>query len=196
MRAQLADQGHPLSIGQRKVYERNVYVVVQVNLPHLSQRAGLRNHLEVRGLIQHQSQRFTKSVVSAQQKDAFSCHAILHDAPRRAAAVSSGKLTPWLPLAGDPSTAPSAHRGTKLQTLCTQRLRSACVSYRPPLAAARLCNPLARAPSCQSAPLQSALRSPRAPPTLPSRFPLGTSRGRAGLQVAPGVIAFVLRTSF
>src|SRR5215212_7509049 len=161
MRAQLADQGHPLSIGQRKVYERNVYVVVQVNLPHLSQRAGLRNHLEVRGLIQHQSQRFTKSIVSAQQKDAFSCHAFLHDAPRRAAAVSSGKLTSWPPPADDPRTAPSAHQQTKPHTPCTQRLRSACVSSLPTLAAAGLCNPLAPALSCRPVHSPTPSASPR-----------------------------------
>src|SRR5215212_7488908 len=89
MRAQLADQGHPLSIRQRKVYERNVYVVVQVDLSHTSQRVGLRNHLEVRGLIQHQSQLFTKSVVSAQQKDAFSCHAFLQDASNKYGKVAT-----------------------------------------------------------------------------------------------------------
>src|SRR5215213_3794874 len=94
MRAQLADQGHPLSLGQRKVYERNVYVVVQVDLSHTSRRVGLRNHLEVRGLIQHQSQRFTKSVVSAQHKDAFSRHAFLHYASNKDGKVAI--IVPYL----------------------------------------------------------------------------------------------------
>src|ERR687890_2364045 len=76
------------------------------------------------------------------------------------AAVSTAKLTPWLLRAGDPRTAPSAHQQTKPQTPCTQRPRSASVSYRPPLAAADLCNSLAPAPSCRPAPLLSALSSP------------------------------------
>src|SRR5215211_3690974 len=40
IRAQLADHGHPIPVGQGKVYERDVYVVVQVDVSHSGQRAG------------------------------------------------------------------------------------------------------------------------------------------------------------
>src|SRR5215213_143590 len=64
------------------------------------------------------------------------------------------------PPAGAPRTAPTVRRGTKPQTPCTQGLRSASLSYRPPLAAAALHNPTAPAPSCR----------PTRPPT-PSASP-------------------------
>src|SRR5215208_5355338 len=99
-------------------------------------------------------------------------------------------MAPWPPPAGDPRIAPSAHQRTKPQTPCTQLLRSACVSYRPPLAAADLCNPLAPAPSCRPAPLLT----PLTPPSISksSLGSLGTPRRRVGLQGAPGMIAFIL----
>src|SRR5215217_7592189 len=70
---------------------------------------------------------------------------------RRPTTAWVGRIAPLLPPAGAPRTASSDRRGTKPQTPCTQGLRSASVSYRPPLAAAALCNPTAPAPSCRAA---------------------------------------------
>src|SRR5215211_5287061 len=115
---------------------------------------------------------------------------------RRPAAVSTGKLTPWLFPAGDPRTAPSAHQRTKPQTPCTQQLRSACVSYRLTLAAAALCNPNAPAPWCQSAPLLKPLTSHSVTKILPSRYPswacgaVGSARGDR-LHPPDGLLAFL-----
>src|SRR5919112_4569363 len=95
--------------------------------------------------------------------------------------------------AGGPRIAQSAHRRTKPQMPCSDGFRSASVSYRLTLAAAGLCNSLAPALSCRPAHLQSALSSPS---TSGCSLPLGAPFGRVGLQVAPGMIAFVLRTSF
>src|SRR5215208_2454962 len=72
-------------------------------------------------------------------------------ATRRPTTAWCGGMSPLPPPAGDPRTAPSAHQQTKPQTPGTRRLRSASVSYRPPLAAAALCNPIAPAPSCRAA---------------------------------------------
>src|SRR5215210_94642 len=77
---------------------------------------------------------------------------------RRPTTAWCGGMSPLPPPAGAPRTAPSTRRGTKLQTPCIQGLRSASVSYRPPLAAAALCNPTAPAPSCRAA-------RPLTPPT-------------------------------
>src|SRR5215218_11177645 len=93
-------------------------------------------------------------------------------------AVLTAKMAPWPLPAGDPSTAPSAHWGTKPQTPCTQRFRSACVSYRSALAAAALYHPNAPAPSCRSAPLLKPLSSHPVTKIFPL---LGTPHGRVGL---------------
>src|SRR5215218_10254770 len=82
-------------------------------------------------------------------------------ATRRPTTAWCGGMSPLPPPAGAPRTAPSAHQQTKPQTPGTQRLRSASVSYRPPLAAAALCNPIAPAPSCRAAcPLTPLTSSP------------------------------------
>src|SRR5215207_7181128 len=111
-------------------------------------------------------------------------------------AVLTTKMDPWPLRAGDPSTTPSAHQQTKPQTPCTQQLRSTCVSYRPPLAAADLCNPNAPAPSCRSAPLLKPLASPPVTKSLPSRHPswacgaVGSARGDR-LHPPDGLLAFL-----
>src|SRR5215217_6385572 len=79
-------------------------------------------------------------------------------ATRRPTTAWGGRMALLPPPAGAPRTASSDRRGTKLQTPCTQGLRSASVSYRPSLAAAALCNPTAPAPSCR----------PARPPTPPT----------------------------
>src|SRR5215207_10788342 len=69
-------------------------------------------------------------------------------------------MTLLLPLAGGPRTIPSARRRTKPQTSCTQGFHSASLSYRPPLADAAFCNPIAPAPSYRPAYPLTALSSP------------------------------------
>src|SRR5829696_3094730 len=97
-------------------------------------------------------------------------------ATRRPTTAWGGGIAPWPPPAGAPRTAPSARRGTKLQTPCTQGLHSASVSYRPLLAAAALCSPIAPAPPSRAArPLTSLTSSP-----VSKIFP-STPRGRVGL---------------
>src|SRR5215212_10763702 len=97
-------------------------------------------------------------------------------ATRRPTTACGGGMSPLPPPAGDPRTAPSAHQQTKPQTPCTQGLRSASVSYRPPLAQTALHSPTAPAPSCRPArpPTPSASSSV-------SKSSLGAPRGRVGL---------------
>src|SRR5215207_9082638 len=65
------------------------------------------------------------------------------------------------PPAGGPRIAPSARRGTKPQTPYSQGPCSASLSYRPTLAEAAFCNPIAPAPWC-----------PRVRPLIPLVHPL------------------------
>src|SRR5215216_5071669 len=58
-------------------------------------------------------------------------------------------MAPLLSLAGAPRIVPSARRRTKPQTPCTQRLRSASLSYRPTLSGTAFCNPIPPAHSCR-----------------------------------------------
>src|SRR5215204_2280711 len=74
-------------------------------------------------------------------------------ATRRPTTAWGGRMALLPPLAGAPRTAQTSRRGTKPQTPCTQGLHSASLSYRVPLAAAALCNPIAPAPSCRLGPL-------------------------------------------
>ena len=93
--------------------------------------------------------------------------AVVHLSGRRLVAVATRRATATtvvertasviLPVGG-PRIAQSAHRGTKPQKPCSDQFRSASLSYRPTLAAAAFCNPIAPAHSCRDA-------RPQIPPT-------------------------------
>src|SRR5215212_6739424 len=97
-------------------------------------------------------------------------------ATRRPTTAWGGRMALLPPPAGAPRTASSDRRGTKPQTPCTHGLRSASLSYRPPLAETALHSPTAPAPSCRPArpPTPSASSSV-------SKSSLGAPRGRVGL---------------
>src|SRR5215216_4893438 len=82
-------------------------------------------------------------------------------ATRRPITAWGGRMALLPPPAGAPRTASSDRRGTKPQTPCTQGLRSASLSYRPPLAETALHIPTAPAPSCRPARPPTPSASPR-----------------------------------
>src|SRR5215216_5368164 len=89
---------------------------------------------------------------------------------RRASATTVvERAAPLLLPVGGPRIAPTAHRGTKPQMPCSHEFRSASLSYRPTLAAAAFCNPIAPAHSCQ--PVRPLLPSTSPTPTVRSAPP-------------------------
>src|SRR5215213_2941761 len=86
---------------------------------------------------------------------------LLPVATRRPTTAWVGRIAPLLPPAGDPRTAQTSRRGTKPQMPCSDQFRNASLPYRPTLAAAAFCNPIAPAHSCRDV-------RPLLPPTSPT----------------------------
>src|SRR5215212_8239748 len=87
--------------------------------------------------------------VSVKQRE-FKRVATRYSSTPRASATTVVERTASVILpAGGPRIAPTAHRGTKPQMPCSDEFRSASLSYRPTLATAAFCNPIAPAHSCR-----------------------------------------------
>src|SRR5215208_4358807 len=96
--------------------------------------------------------------------------------PRASATTVVGRAASVILPAGGPRITPTAHRGTKPQTPCSDEFRSASLPYRPPLAGTAFCNPIAPAHSCRDVrpllPLTSPTTTVRAAPPFSRPFPL------------------------
>src|SRR5215203_4228794 len=95
---------------------------------------------------------------------------------RRASATTVVERAASVILPADgPRITPTAHRGTKPQMPCSDQCRSASLPYRPTLAAAAFCNPLAPAHSCRPGrpltPQSSPTPTVRAAPPFFDPFP-------------------------